>query len=125
MRVYDSNNQEVALINEKFNFFKPRYEIYLGEILAAELTQDFDFFKERYSLQGVDWAITGNFWTHDYSVANPAGVIAIITRELFTWGDSYQLNIADGINEVLVVATVLAIDCECAERAAAQSNHKN
>lgn len=125
LHIYNINNQEIAFINEKFGFLKSRYEIYLGGILAAELIQDFAVFREKYSLQGINWVINGDFWAHNYSIANPMGVIASITREMFTWGDSYQLNIAEGINDLLVVATVLAIDCEQASRAAAQSSHNN
>jgi len=35
-----------------------------------------------------------------------------VSKEWFTWGDSYVLNIADEIDEILCLAIVLAIDCE-------------
>ena len=41
----------------------------------------------------------------------PARQKASFTKAFFSWGDSYRIDIAGGENEVLVLATVLAIDC--------------
>ena len=34
--------------------------------------------------------------------------------EFFTWGDSYELDITDGINELPCLCVALAVDCAMA-----------
>ncbi len=44
--------------------------------------------------------------------------IVTIPKEWMTWGDCYELDIADGEDEILALAVVLAIDCVMAAQAA-------
>ena len=46
-------------------------------------------------------------------------LIGSVSKKWFTWGDSYQLQIADDEMEPLLVALVVAIDCAKADQAAA------
>ena len=37
--------------------------------------------------------------------------IVTITKEWMTWGDSYELDIANPADEIIALAVVLTIDC--------------
>ncbi len=55
--------------------------------------------------------VDDELWSHDYTITSNSGIVASISKAWFTWGDSYELDIADGADEISAVALVLAIDC--------------
>lgn len=115
LHVFDMNNQEVAFIKQELFTLLPKFEVYIDGIFAVEVKKEFTFFVQKYTLEGMDWTVDGDFWEHRYEITGPQGRVASITRAFFTWGDSYQIDIAGGTDEVLVLATVLAIDCVIAD----------
>jgi uncharacterized protein YxjI len=111
LHVYNAAGREVAFLKQKLMTIKPRFEVYVGDRLEVEVVKEITLFRDRYSLLGTDWTVRGDLLDHNYSIMNGMRTIATISKAWFTWGDSYEVNIDDGINDVLVVATVLAIDC--------------
>ena len=47
---------------------------------------------------------------HDYEITQNGNPIVTIRKEWMTWGDSYELDIADPQNEIIALAVVLTID---------------
>ena len=121
LRVYDANGAEAAFIRQKVWSFRPRYFIEIGG-QEYEFVKAFTLFRHQYSIRGLDWAIDGNFMAHEYAVADSRGSVMQISKEWFTWGDSYALDIADPRNELLCLCVALAIDCMHADAAAASSS---
>lgn len=111
LHVYNTENTEVAFISQKIFTFLPKFEVYINDILAVEVIKEFSFFTPKYTLSGTNWTVEGDFFSHSYTISDGGVPIASITKAWFTWGDSYELDIADGVDEKLMVATVLAIDC--------------
>jgi uncharacterized protein YxjI len=111
LHVYNLVNQEVAFIKQEIFTFLPKFEVYIDDCLVVEVKKELTFFRPKYSLEGTDWTVDGDFWAHNYEISCPSGIIASVSKAYFTWGDSYQMDIADGANEILVIATILAIDC--------------
>ena len=48
---------------------------------------------------------------HDYEIIKNGKSIVTISKEWMTWGDSYELNIANPEDEIVALAVVLTIDC--------------
>jgi len=111
LHVFNMDNQEIAFIKQEIFTLLPRFEVYVGGSLVVEVKKELTFFVPKYSLEGTDWTVDGDLWAHNYEIAGPSGSVASINKAYFTWGDSYQIDIAGGADEVLVLATVLAIDC--------------
>jgi uncharacterized protein YxjI len=111
LHLFDMNDQEAAFIKQKILTFLPKFEVYIQENLAFEVVKEFTLFKPKYTMVGLDWVVDGDFWSHSYTITGNSGIIASISKVWFSWGDSYELDIADGADEVSVVAAVLAIDC--------------
>jgi uncharacterized protein YxjI len=111
LHVFNSVNNEVAFIKQKILTFLPKFEVYINGTLAVEVVKEFTFLIPKYTLSGTNWTVDGDFMSHSYTISDGGRPIASITKAWFTWGDSYELDIADGADEILVVATVLAIDC--------------
>ena len=81
--------------------------------MEAELVKEFTFFRQKYSFTGMPWIIDGKFTLHEYTLSDASSgeTIMTVSKEWFTWGDSYKLDIADSADEVLCLAAVIAIDC--------------
>ena len=112
LHVYDAQGTEVIRIEQKHWTMMPCFLVYIGGQQAAEVKQKFSWTRSRYEIGGTDWTVEGNWHGHDYEVTSAAqGCVVRITKEWMTWGDSYELDIADPADELLALAVVLAIDC--------------
>lgn len=111
LHVYDMTGNEVAFIKQEVWSFLPRYYVYRGEDQVAEIKKEFTFLFPRYSIEGLGWEIEGRFMEHDYDITQNGHSIVTITKEWMTWGDSYELDIADPADEIVALAVVLTIDC--------------
>ncbi|MEE1320562.1 MAG: LURP-one-related family protein [Acutalibacteraceae bacterium] len=123
LHVYDLNGTEVAYIEQKVLSFLPKFFVFMNGQQVAEIVKQFSFFRPKYSIAGLGWDIEGNFWQHDYLITNNGAPIVTIMKEWMTWGDCYELDIADEADEQIALAVVLTIDCVLeAQRAAAASS---
>lgn len=111
LHVYDMAGNEVAFIQQKVFSFLPRYFVFVGERQIAEIVKKFSLFTPKYEVAGLGWQVTGNFIAHDYEVSDNGRPVVIIHKEWMTWGDCYVLDIVPGADEIVALATVLAIDC--------------
>ena len=111
LHVYDRSGREVAFVRQKLWTFLPRYMVSVNGTDVAEIVKEFTFLRPRYSIIGPGWEVDGSFWEHDYEVTENGRPIVSIRKEWMTWGDTYELDIADTGNEVMALAVVLAIDC--------------
>ena len=111
LHVYDRFDNEVAFIQQKTFSFLPTYYVYVNGRQAAEIVKEFSFFKPYYSIHGPGWEAAGKFLFHDYEITQGEFPIASIQKEWMTWGDCYELDIANPDHAVLALAVVLTIDC--------------
>lgn len=118
--VFDTFDREVAYIEQKVLSFLPRYFVFTNGEQRAEIVKNFTFFRHKYTVEGLGWEVNGNFLAHDYEVTRAGVPIIRISKQWLSFGDCYELDIADGEDTVLAVSVVLAIDC-----AMAQANSNN
>ncbi len=111
LHIRNTAGDEVAYIEQKVFSFKPRYRVFVGDLLIAEVVREFSFFTPRYTVEGAGWDVEGDFFAHDYAVLRHGTTVASIAKEWFTFGDCYVLRIADPADELCALALVLAIDC--------------
>ena len=111
LHVYDRSQREVALIRQELWTWMPTYHVHAGGREVAQIRKEFSFLFPKYSIDGLGWEINGDFWNHEYAVTCGNRTIVTIEKEWMTWGDSYELNIADSADELIALAVVLTIDC--------------
>ncbi len=122
LHVTDADGNEVLYIREKVWSFMPRFRIYMGDAMIAEIVREFTFLRPRYRIEGLGWRVDGTFWEHDYTVSDGERTVVTIHKQWMTWGDCYELDIADPADELPALAAVLAIDCAMADMAAAAAS---
>ena len=125
LHVYDRSGREVAFIKQEVWSFLPRYYVFCGDRQIAEIKKEFTFLFPRYTIEGLGWEIDGSFMAHDYQITKQGRKIVTISKEWMTWGDSYELDIADPADELVALAVVIAIDCVTETASAAASSASN
>ena len=125
LHVYDRSGREVAFIKQEVWSFLPRYYVFCGDRQIAEIKKEFTFLCPRYTIEGLGWEIDGSFMAHDYQITKRDRKIVTISKEWMTWGDSYELDIADPADELVALAVVIAIDCVTETASAAASSASN
>ena len=111
LHVYDTAGNEVAFIKQELFTLMPRYCVFCGGEQVAEIRKEFSFLFPRYSIDGLGWEIEGRFMAHEYEITRDGYPIVSISKEWMTWGDSYELDIANPADEIVALAVVLTIDC--------------
>jgi len=122
LHVYDETGSECAFIKQKLFTFLPRYFLFIGGVQVAEIIKEFTFLKANYSIKGLDWESRGDFWDHDYEILEDGRLVANMHKEWMTWGDCYEMDIAEESDEITALAVMLVIDCVMAAQAAAASS---
>ena len=110
LHLMDAAGREMAMIHQKVFSFLPRFYVDRGERTVAEVVKNFTFFRQEYAVQPMGWRVTGDFWAHEYSIADGEHEIARISKDWFTWGDAYAIDIGTGEDAALALSVVLIID---------------
>lgn len=111
LHIYDRAHREVAYIEQELLTFFPRYHVYLNGRDVAQVCREFAFFHPSYRVDGPGWQVDGEFLGHSYTVTSGNRRVVSIEKEWMTWGDCYELDIADPADEILALAVVITIDC--------------
>ena len=111
LHLLNAQGDEVAFICQQLFTLMPRYTVEIGGREVAEIRKEFTLFFQRYVIDGLGWEIEGSVWDHAYEIRKNGRLIAAISKEWFTWGDSYMLDILDPADELVALAVVLTIDC--------------
>ena len=111
LHVTDVYGEEIAKIEQELFHFRRRYNVTVRGRQTAAVMQEITFIKPRYTVEGPGWDVQGNFWGHEFTVTDSGRTVVTISKEWFTWGDCYVLDVADGTDELTALAVVLAIDC--------------
>ena len=110
IHVYDRNEREVGCIRQKLLTFLPKFDLEVhGETLGV-LKKEFTFFRPRYSLECNGWVIDGDIFSWDYNISDGSKIIMYITKKLFRFGDTYELDIIDSQNEITCLLIAIGID---------------
>lgn len=125
LHVYDMSGREVAFIKQEVWSWMPRYYVFCGGRQVAEIKREFTFLFPKYSIDGLGWEVDGSFLAHDYQITKNGYPIVSIRKEWMTWGDSYELDIANPQDEIVALATVLTIDCVLDAQSSASHSASN
>ncbi|SEK19856.1 Uncharacterized protein YxjI [Carnobacterium iners] len=111
LHVKDKNGKEVLYIEQQLWKFLPTYSLCIDGKEQAKISKDFTFFKPSYTIEGPSWQVEGSIWEHNYQIVNNQGIVADISKEWLTWGDSYALDIKDESHALLALGAIIVIDC--------------
>lgn len=116
LSLQDLSGAELAAIKQKIFNFAPTYEIYRnGEQAAVVKKELFTFFHCTFTVDVPgpdDLRAEGDFSDHEYSFTRGGNVVATVSKQWFSFADTYGIEIADGEDDVLILASAVVVD-EC------------
>ena len=111
LHLNDIHGREIAFVQQQLFTLMPRFSVSVAGREIAQIRKEFTFFYQRYVIDGLGWEVEGSVWEHEYEIRKNGLPIVRISKEWFTWGDSYCLDILNPADEVMALAVVLTIDC--------------
>ena len=110
----DPAGREVAQVHHKLVAFRPTYEITIDGENAAEVRQHlFTPFHERLTIDlpgAGDMEISGDLVDHEFTIQRDGQTAATISKRWLSLTASYAVDVAPGENDLLILASVLALD---------------
>ena len=119
--IMNTARDEIALITKKTVSFLPKFFVKVNGREVLMIKKEFSFFKARYTIDAAGIEVNGNWWDMDFQVLQHGEVVGQVSKEWFTWGDSYKVQVLDEEMETIIIAIVIAIDCVKADEGAASS----
>lgn len=117
--IMDNERNEVAVITKKTFSFLPTFFVEVNGQEAVTIKKGFTFLKARYTIDAAGLDVQGNWWDMNFQILQHGEVVGDVSKEWFTWGDSYKVQIWNEEMENLIISLVIAIDCVKADQAAA------
>ncbi len=109
----DLQGNELAFISQKLLSWRPKYEIYRSGELFAELVKEWSWFNKTFTLDVPgpnDYTITGSFWRHQYEFTRQGQPVAVVSKAIWAWTDTYGVEIADGQDDISILCAAILID---------------
>lgn len=113
----DMAGNELAYIRQKLLAWGPTYEIHCDNQLAAMVKKElFTFFHCSFIVDVPgpdDLQCQGNFLEYEYEFRRGDDMVARVSKQFFSWTDTYGVEIADGEDDLLLLASTVVIDMCC------------
>ncbi|NMH68049.1 hypothetical protein HF072_04580 [Bacillus sp. RO3] len=119
--IMDAGREEVAKITKKMLSFLPKFYVEVNGEEVLTIKKELSFIKARYTIDAAGIEVQGNWWDMEFQVLQHGKVIGEVSKEWFSWGDSYKVGILDEEMERIIIALVIAIDCVKADQSSASS----
>ena len=111
------DGQELAFIRQKLLSWGATYEIYRDGALAAVVKKElFTFFRCTFMVDVPgpdDLQARGDFMDHEYLFERGNNTVAAVSKQWFSWSDTYGVDIADAEDQILILAATVVIDMVC------------
>jgi uncharacterized protein YxjI len=106
--------REVAQVHRKLAAFRPTYEVTIDGRNVAEVRQHlFSAFHERLTIDlpdAGDMEIRGDLLSHEFTIQRNGKTAATISKRWLSLTASYAVDIAPGEDDLVILASVLALD---------------
>jgi uncharacterized protein YxjI len=113
----DLAGNELVYIDQRLLNWSPTYELWRGDDLLAVVKRElFSFIHHRFTVDVPgpdDLEAEGDFLDHEYTFTRGDSVVATVSKKWFSWSDTYGIEIADGEDPVLVLASAVVVDMVC------------
>ncbi len=108
----DLSGREIVLVKQKHQatFTAVNFEAYINGQFVTDLMHKATFSRYYYELPQLGLKAIGDFINCRYTVVDQNGnEWAKISKRVMSWGDNYEIDIADSRNELLILATTFAV----------------
>jgi len=112
--IRDPAGREVATVHRHLVALRPTYEVTIGGEKAAEVRKHmFTPFRDKFTIDVPgpdDLEMQGNLLDHDFTVRRGGQTVATVSKRWLSIRDTYAVDVAEGEDHLLILASVLALD---------------
>ena len=112
--IRDPAGREVAQVHRKLAALRPTYRVTIGGEDAAEVRKRlFTPFGDRFPIDVPgpdDLERAGDLSDHEFTIRRGDQVVATVSKRWFSMRDTYAVDVAAGQDDLLILASVLALD---------------
>jgi len=113
----DMQGHELAFIKQKMFKLSPTYEIHrAGELAAVVQKELFALLHHRFTVDVPgpdDLEAKGDFLDHEYVFTRGGREVATVSKRWFALADTYGVEVAEGEDDVLILASAVVVDQAC------------
>ncbi|MEU8817179.1 LURP-one-related family protein [Actinoplanes sp. NPDC048796] len=124
--IEDANGDEVASVHRHLVALRPTYEIRIGGEKAAEVRKKlFTPFREKFTIDVPgpdDLEMKGDLLDHEYVIEQDGREVAAVSKRWLTIRDTYAVQVSDGVDPLLIIGSVLALDLALERSKAGESD---
>ena len=117
MTIEDGEGNALALVTQKLLAWGPTYEVWRGDDCVAVVKKSvFTLFRCEFTIDvpGPDDIVAeGDFFEHEYEFRRGGDLAAHVSKRYFSISDAYGIDVAPGIDPLLIVAGAVVIDLCC------------
>jgi len=110
----DMQGHELARIRERLLSIGKTYDIRLADGSTTTIKKHlFTLFRAAFTVDVPgpnDLEATGSFLDHDYSFERAGRTVATVSKKWFSIRDTYGVDVAQGENDILILASAVVID---------------
>jgi uncharacterized protein YxjI len=110
----DPAGRQVAQVHRKLVALRPTYQVSAGGQEVAEVRRHFFTpFRDRFTIDipgPDDLEMTGDLLDHEYTIRRGEQTVATVSKRWFSVRDTYAVDVAPGQDDLLILASVLALD---------------
>jgi uncharacterized protein YxjI len=112
--IEDPSGREVASVHRRLVSLRPTYEITIGDQPAAAVRKHFFTpFSERFTIDVPgpdDLEVAGDLLDHEFGISRGGRDVAQVSKRWLSFHDTYAVRVAEGEDDLLILAAVLAVD---------------
>jgi uncharacterized protein YxjI len=115
LRIFDLAGNELCYIEQKLFRFMPEYDLYLAGEHVANVKKRFAMFRNDFDItsSGGTYSVEGDFFAHEFSLFKDGMIAARISKQFFSFTDTYGVDIDDGQDQITTLALAIVIDMVC------------
>jgi uncharacterized protein YxjI len=110
----DPQGREVAQVRRKLVAMRPTYQVSIAGQEAAEVRKHFFTpFGDRFTIDVPgpdDLEMAGDLFDHEFTIRRGGQTVASVSKRWFSMRDTYAVDVAPGQDDLLILASVLALD---------------
>lgn len=114
LTVRDMRGEVVATVKRQLLALTPTYTIERPGVEPAQVRKHFiNLLGDRFTIDipgPHDLELDGNLFEHEYRVTRDGAVVATVSKRWIALTDTYGVETAPGQDDVLILASVLALD---------------
>lgn len=118
LRIYDLLDNELCYIEQKLFKLMPEYDLYVSGQHTANIKKKFAFFKHDFDITSSygDYQVEGDFWAHEFEILKDNRLVARISKEFFSFTDTYGVDIDDAQDQISNLALAIIVDMVCHDK---------